>query len=166
MKKKTLDYKLIWFVVLIFALMCIIFGLYWSSLLFFVFSGSITGIFFGLNNYRIFNYPHTDEFYKDYITKEKYGFEKEPPPVNTVARINEMWVHLVCGITGSIALFFLTAGFNFQCLAKSIEQISFVDGVLFLVALLGYTGLLPRTMWFLANKGGLGDFLKLGQKPT
>ena len=147
MQKKTPKHKVVWPVVLILAIIFTALGFYLSSLLFFMISGILTGLFYGWNNYRIFHYPHTDEFYKDYLTKERHGFTKIPPE-NIVAKLNTVWVHLACGVTGSITLYLLSTRISFVCPTKSIEQLNWVDGVLFVIAILGYIGLLPRTLWF------------------
>lgn len=155
MSSKESRRQFIWYFCLVLASILVVLAFYYHNLFVFIISGLFLGIFYGWNNYRIFHYPHTDEFYQNYLTKEKQGFEKVPP-VNTVARINTMWIHLVSCVTGSIALFFLSTRINPLCARESIERLNWVDGVLFAVVLLGYTGLLPRTLWF----GNVFGFIK------
>lgn len=159
-KMMLLEKQHFWYLYLLLVLAILVSAFHFNNIVLFIASGVLLSIFYGWNNYRIFHYPHTDEFYKEFLTKEKHRFDKKPPPVNAVAKINERWVHLVSGVTGSVALYFLSSRVNLYCSVKAIENTNLADGVLFLVALLGYSGLLPRTLWFLANKGGLSEFSK------
>lgn len=150
--------------VLIVVLILVLIGLnlrdYYLRMILFLLSGIVEGVYFGLSDYRIYHYPHTDDFYKNYFQylpqpnkelniKPKIIL-KNIPPFNDAALVNILWVHVVCGIVGALSLFY---GFRLLTYHRFNLQLLFLS----LIAVLGYTGLLPRTLWFLASKGGLGD---------
>lgn len=133
-----------------------------KNYLFLFVSAILLGIYYGFFNYRIFHYPHTDEFYREYLSTKKSrneGYFDEVPAENNVAKINSIWVHIVCTIVGSLALHFFNL--RFSSLSGQIKNEEIVlNSMLFLVALGGYTGLLPRWIWFFASKGGPGEIAK------
>lgn len=104
----------------------------------FITAGILQGIYFGINNNYIFHYPHKKNL---------------PPEDNSKARTNTFWVHLICGVVGTTALYFLSSHINFACPIKTVFGLNWQDFALFVIAILGYTGLLPMTLWFFANSG-------------
>lgn len=115
----------------------------------FLIIGAITGLFYGWNDYRIYFYPHTDKYYKGKI-----------PPVNWIARLNALWVHLVCGIAGAIAFYLVYIKLISHCQSRFLMNLTWQDFVVMLIGLLGITGLLPRTLWFFASKPDITGLIK------
>lgn len=115
----------------------------------FLIIGLITGLFYGWNDYRIYFYPHTNKFYKKGI-----------PPVNLPAKINAIWIHLVCGFVGAIALYLISIKLISDYPNKIVGALAWQDFVVLLIGLLGITGLLPRTLWFFASKADIPDLIK------
>lgn len=103
------------------------------SLILFIISGIAHGIYYGSNNHQIF-----------------HANSEEP---NKEGKVNDLWVHLICSIAGSIALYLLLNRINILDPLWPLKHLKFADFIIFLVALLGYTGLLPMTLWFFANSG-------------
>jgi len=145
------------------------------SLILFLISGVTHAIFYGRKNDQIFHFPHAEEnrefdmnkidFLKIKEIENKKGGIKatfgimpftKAPYRNKYAKVNTLWVHLICSVAGAIALYLLLNRFNLLNLNSwTLKHLGFSDFVLFLVALLGYTGLLPMTLWFFANSGKL-----------
>lgn len=143
--------------VLITVIFFLVFGLYCRNLVSLFLSGLLAGIYFGLNDYRIFHYYYSDKFYKDnpHMLSHNKDLPKETfslkvPELNESSKFDLIWVHVICGITSAYAVYLLLTN-------PLIDQYGISRIFLFLIALLGYSGRLPRTLWFLANKGGIGD---------
>lgn len=149
------------------------------TLFVFIIAGVLVGYYYGYYNLRIFHKPFEDNVYlkepKVPTEKiiEKYNSEGnliekiiernkinrinqyDLSSINDVAIVNSIWVHVVCGLVGAAALYLLS---NHICLLDprvTIYRLGWPDLFLFLIAVLGYTGLLPRTLWFFASKGNL-----------
>lgn len=108
-------------------------------LVIFILASLITGFFYGRNNYWIFH-----------ASKNK----TDRSPLNKPAEANQFWIHIVCGVIGAIALYLLSFRLDFINLQNTFSQLRLLDLFLFLIAVLGYTGLLPRTLWFFASSPG------------
>jgi hypothetical protein len=67
-------------------------------------------------------------------------------------RVHQLWIHMTCGVIAGLALYFLSNSY-LNCPEKFISKLGWSDFFLFLISLLGFTGLLPRTLWFLARNG-------------
>lgn len=149
-----------------------------------ILSGTIVGYYYGFHNWRIFHKPFADEIYsklpKTLTEKiiEKYGSGKEIlektiektkeariedyklSSINNAAIANSIWVHVICGVTGAVTLYFLSSHIHFENPWRTLHKLDWPDLFLFVIALLGYTGLLPRTLWFFASKGSLNSITK------
>lgn len=144
-------------------------------------SAIIQGLYYGKYNNLIFHYPHASndsekkppEFLKQKrIDKEKKSSKevttetdfylfKEAPFINNKARANTLWVHILCSTVGAVSLYMLFSHVDLSNPSWSIKRLQSSDLVLILIALLGYTGLLPMTLWFFANSGKiLEGFIK------
>lgn len=143
----SLSRRHLWCLLLLFSfviVLCVIFqfkqtDLFKNKSFWFVISGISTGVYYGLFNDRIFQYP-----------KEKtYQYRNE------LAQINSVWVHIVSGFTAGLAAYFLNESFSKS--EHNVSSLGWPHLILFLVALGGYTGLLPRWIWFFASKGGPGE---------
>jgi len=158
MKERVKEYWDILF--LVSSVIFLFLGFRCQSFVYFILAGILQGIFYGKNNYRIFHYPHTDKFYEKYNqeSKKKTGFVV--PPVNPKAVLNSYWVHIISAVVGAVAIFFLSFTLDFAHPYWSIKHLDIIDVVILLIAILGYTGLLPRLLWFFASSGGLSEFLK------
>lgn len=141
------------------------------SLMLFMLSGLFQGLYYGLRNNNIFHYPHTKDFYLEFFSfkskkkiekpakngKQSVSFEtelypyKDIPSLNEYASANTLWVHLICSLTGAFSMYFLINDLSSK--QFNVNQFNGSHFVLFSVAILGYTGLLPMTLWFFANSG-------------
>ena len=81
-------------------------------------------------------------------------FHKSGKFNNEFEKVHTLWIHIVCGLAGSISLFILLTKFPF-----SSSEFGLGDFALLLFGILGIVGLLPRTFWFLANSGNLFERL-------
>lgn len=99
----------------------------YPRLVFFLLAGISSGWFYGKHDHEV--WPSAEQ----------------PTPYG---KIHAIWVHMVGGISAGAAAFILFSKVNFNKLELS-------DLILFLIMVLGYSGYIPRTLWFLANKGGL-----------
>lgn len=63
-------------------------------------------------------------------------------------RAHQVWVHIICGIAGSVALYLLLGTIDLNNRILVLEKLGWSEFVLFIIAILGYTGLLPRILWF------------------
>ncbi len=63
-------------------------------------------------------------------------------------RVHQVWIHIISGITGSVALYFLLGVIDINNPILTIERFGWGVFTLLIVAILGYTGLLPRILWF------------------
>lgn len=93
------------------------------------FSGVVLGAYYG--------------WFNDMIWRPNGKLEKSLP-----YRAHQIWVHIICGVTGSVALYFLLGVLDFSNMATVSGKIGWGEFLLFIIAILGYTGLLPRILWF------------------
>jgi len=148
-----------------------------------IISGILLGCFYGYHNWRIFDRPFKDEIYKkvspqivkieydnnnilvkktvqeDKMKKIEIHETYDRSSLNKQALVNSMWVHIVCGVAGAIAFYLLANNIFFNKHFFRLYKLNISDLFFFIIALLGYMGLLPRTMWFFASKGSI-DILK------
>ena len=103
-------------------------------------SGVIVGIYYGKNNYELY---HSNNV-----------FEEEPRSLKVIARIDAFLKHILCGIMGSVALYVLIEHLNIFS-ANHQFKLDWSSLILFIIAMLGYLGLLPLTFTFLAASGKL-----------
>lgn len=110
------------------------------QLLLLVIAGVISGFYYGFNNDIIWD---SKGKLKPYLSHPGY-------------RGQQVWVHLICGIVGSLALYLFL---NRVCLwFLNVNGLDWTDFILSIISVLGYTGLLARALWFYANRGGnMGD---------
>ncbi|MBI3103304.1 hypothetical protein HYZ05_00010 [Candidatus Daviesbacteria bacterium] len=111
---------------------------------FFILSGICVGIFYGNNDHRIWSFPYKNKYYE------------RVQQLNDFTKAHILWVHIIGGITGGIAMYFLSSHICFGDPRDIFYKAGWIDLILFLITLLGYSGYIPRTLWFFANKGGLG----------
>ena len=79
------------------------------------------------------------------------------PQLTQSAKMNSVWVHLLCSLSGAIALFFLSLRLRYILVLNTLpsDYLGFSELVLFLIGLLGLSGLLPMTLWFFARSGDM-----------
>lgn len=112
------------------AAILVYFGITSSDGLYFLLaSGIVLGTYYG--------------WFNDMIWRPNGKLEKSLP-----YRAHQVWVHIICGIVGSIALYLLLGAINFNNRAYTLGNLGWVDFFLFIIAILAYTGLLPRILWF------------------
>ncbi|KKQ56739.1 MAG: hypothetical protein US75_C0003G0026 [Candidatus Woesebacteria bacterium GW2011_GWC1_38_13] len=92
-------------------------------------SGIMLGIYYGL--------------YNDVIWRPKGSLGESFP-----YRAHQLWIHIICGLIGSISLYFLLGAINIYNPLKTLKNFGFTEFTLFGIALLGYVGLLPRILWY------------------
>ncbi len=112
-------------------------GINTHKLLIFLFSGFSVGLFYGAHNEDVWPNNHAPKVYE---------------------RIHFYWTHFIGGITGGTAayLLFMKNSVFFNDPLMLFCSLNWIDLILLLFVLLGYSGYIPRTLWFMANKGGLG----------
>ncbi len=111
-----------------------------------ILSGLISGVYYGLYNDFIWLSPKINS---------KENFKSNPDFKElSLYKGHQVWIHLVCGVVGSLALYLLLGKLNFTSFPVNLDGLGIKELVLLLIALLGYTGLLPRTLWFFSNRGG------------
>ncbi len=122
------------FVMMIVILMFFVFRA-WDlpRVIWFIFLGFLVGLYYGFFNNEIFH--GSGKFHNE--------FEK----------VHALYIHIVCGIAGSLSLFVLYTRFPFLENTPSL-----IDASLLIFGILGVVGLLPRAFWFLANSPDI--FLK------
>lgn len=104
----------------------------------FIIAGIFHGIYYGLNNHEIFHHNNSDKRSKE-------------------SKIHELWIHLLCSIAGSLALYFLLTQicYSNRLNVFIFKNLNFSTLILFLISLLGLAGLLPMTLWFFARSGDI-----------
>ena len=140
-----------------------------NPLFLFICAAIFHGYYFGINNFRIFQRPFSDDYYNNNLlsklseeqtivinkkgtfttTKTSSQYRYEIPELNVAAITNAIWVHIICSITGVLSLYILFDLHKNNSLQVSNLYLS--DFILFIVGILGITGLLPMTLWFFAN---------------
>jgi len=96
-----------------------------------VLSGITLGIYYGL--------------YNDIIWRPTGALSE-----SVTYRAHQLWIHLICGIVGSISLYILSGSIDLVSASYSITRLGATEFVLFGISLLAYVGLLPRILWFLS----------------
>lgn len=97
-------------------------------------SGVISGVYHGLYTLSLWRKDDKDK-HKD---RQNIPYE-----------VNTLWLHILCGIIASICLYLIVSKTTLT------QNFSIVDILLFIIVLVGYAGLLPRTMWFFSYSGKL-----------
>lgn len=82
-------------------------------------------------------------WYNDMIWRPNGKLENSLP-----YRAHQVWIHIISGVTGSVALYLLLGAISLSDRSQTLEQLNWSAFILFLIAILGYTGLLPRILWF------------------
>lgn len=83
--------------------------------------------------------------YNDIIWRPK-GTLSEATPY----RAHQLWVHIVCGCIASLATYFLFSFIGNYGVPVAVDRSGLNILVLFVIAVLGYVGLLPRILWYLS----------------
>lgn len=110
------------------------FALPYCKLFFLLISGLLIGFYYGLHNHEL--YHAEDKTHVDFIH-----------------RLDSVWKHIVCGIIGAIALYFLSNRIGSIEANNNLQNLNSIDFFLFILSILAYMGLLPLTLWFIANSG-------------
>lgn len=122
------------FVIAVYLLICEILVLIGVSYIFpFLILGIAVGLYYGRFNNDIFH------------KSGKFNNEFE--------KVQTLWIHIVCGLIGSLSLYYLFI--KVFILNIGSAEFGLGDFTLLLIGILGVVGLLPRTFWFLANSGKL-----------
>lgn len=114
------------------ALILIIVGILWKpyELYFLLSAGILLGFYYG--------------WFNDLIWRPNGKLESSLP-----YRAHQIWIHIISGIVSSITFYLLLGSVNLSDRRLTVSNLNFSDFVLFLITILGYTGLLPRILWFL-----------------
>ncbi len=132
--------------VIVFLLMVI--GFLQSAFLLLLLASIISGSNYGFNNDSFWESP-----YFPILGNRKVSHPNNQKYNKILYVSHQVWVHILCAIVGAIALYLLSLRFNSYIYWN--YHLSWIDLVLLIVALLGYTGLLPRTLWFFASRGDI-----------
>jgi len=119
-------------------------GLFLSDpwkLIFILLSGIVSGLYYGCYNDIIWR-PNSEEKLSNL---PHY-------------RAHQLWIHIFCGLLGSLALYYLITIIDANNLGQTLEKYGFNIFIISFVSLMGYVGLLPRLLWFTSY--GLGQFGK------
>ena len=122
----------------------LVLGILFNSVLFLFISAIVSGINYGLNNDTIWE-PKSFWIHKDMIEIDENEKHKE-----ILYKHHQLWVHLVCSIVGFVAFCILLNRIGFWHFTQ--PRLELADLILLILALLGYTGLLPRALWFFTHK--------------
>jgi len=114
------------FILLYFCLQC----LHIARVFWFITVGLFIGLYYGWFNNNIFH------------RSERFNNEFE--------KVHALWIHIVCGLASSASLFVISNRFPFVSPGFGVG-----DFALLIFGILGISGLLPRALWFFANKGEL-----------
>lgn len=105
----------------------------WSlGLQFLLLSGFLSGLYYGYNDDILWSVGRKN---------------------NVKYNTHLLWIHIICGLVAAISLYLLSSKINLMDLKTTLIELKIEDTVLFVISLLGYMGLLPRTFWFIANTG-------------
>lgn len=74
-------------------------------------------------------------------------------PLDFPYRAHKMFLHIICGFVAAISLYLLSSGIDLDNPLRAVNQLSFSSFGLFLIALTGYAGILPRAIWFWSYSG-------------
>jgi hypothetical protein len=107
--------------------------------------GLFSGLYYGYNDDNLWGGGRK----RDDIFTEKINYHNDPIRYN----IHLLWIHVICGFVAAISLYLLSTKINLTNPALTLHQLKIDDAVLFVILLLEYMGLLPRTFWFIANTG-------------
>ncbi len=130
-------------------------GIWVHSLLLLVVAGIITGTYYGLNNDRVWHFSYKTDFYAKNKNFEEIQKMYVIPSLNPVAKAHQIWIHVLCGLIAGVTLYILVEKFNLANVWFTFKRLDLKDYILLLISTLGYTGLLPRTLWFFASRGDL-----------
>lgn len=121
-----------------------------SVLPLFILVGFISGVYHGIYNKEIYH-------------------PREKGNLGVHERIHTFWIHIVCGLAGTVCLYTLSRKYLFSH-HNSVVFGSGDVGIL-LFGLIGSVGLGPMTLWFLVqviiySKDSLGRIIHLPKEPT
>lgn len=108
-----------------------------NKFIYLIISGLISGLYYG--------------YYNDIIWRPNSITLSNNMPY----RMHQLWVHIICGFVGSVGLYLLTVKLNLNEPSKTLTNLDLGTLVVFIVTMLSYVGLLPRTLWFLSNRGSI-----------
>jgi len=100
-----------------------------SGLYFLLLSGIILGFYYG--------------WFNDLIWRPNGKLETSIP-----YRAHQIWIHIICSEVGAVAFYLLLSRINNSLKFVIVRGFNLSDFILFLIAILGYTGLLPRILWY------------------
>lgn len=136
MQKIKVIYTKYDFILLLISVVLFLYAIFYRDqrLIILLLSGIFVGLFYGAHNNLIWG-GHEPGYYEN---------------------IHNRWVHFIGGIIGAISAYLLMSRISFGDPSSIASNFEWADLALFLIMVLGYTGYIPRTLWFIANKGGIG----------
>lgn len=99
------------------------------SLYFLLASGIVLGAYYG--------------WFNDMIWRPNGKLEKSIP-----YRAHQVWIHIIAATAGSVAFYLLLGSIDLTNPIETSDSLGWQHFILFIIAILGYTGLLPRILWF------------------
>lgn len=143
--KSYINYVLINFVVLLLLFLGAIEQQYQLRLLFLISAGLLSGFYNGYYN---------DVQWRPQSPRHRNYTEGSPESllpnkhIDVPYNVNKMFNHLVCGLVASFCLFLLLSKLNFTRPLFTISQLTITDFFLFTISVTGFTGILPRAIWY------------------
>lgn len=122
-------------------------------LTFLITAGILSGIYNGYYNDIQWRAQGKD----DNKNKEKPEDCLHRKTIDAPYRIHQMFNHIICGLIAAICFYLLLSKINPYEPLKTIEHFSWGDLVLFVIALTGFVGILPRAIWYWSYSGKLND---------
>lgn len=108
-----------------------------------IMAGITSGIYNGYYNdiqWRPQSAKHKDnKLPEDYLNSEF---------VDIPYRVHQMFVHIICGVIAAFCFYLLSSKIDLTEPLTTIKELAFGDLVLFIFALAGFTGILPRAIWY------------------
>lgn len=106
-------------------------------------AGIISGVYNGYYNdiqWRAQSIKHKDKKSPEDCLNNK--------SLDTPYRVHQMFNHIVCSVIAAICFYLLSSKINLVEPLRTIKELTFGDLILFIFALTGFAGILPRAIWY------------------
>lgn len=113
--------------------------------IFLAMAGIISGIYNGYYNDIQWRAQSDEEEHKDKKLPEDYLNNKF---IDAPYRVHQMFNHIVCGVIAAICFYLLLSKINLAEPLTTIKKLTWGDFILFIFVLTGFTGILPRAIWY------------------
>ena len=123
-------------------------------LTFLIIAGILSGIYNGYYN---------DIQWRAQSINKKHKDKKSPEDclnrdfIDFPYRAHQMFNHIICGFIAAICFYLLLSKINLYEPLSTIKHFSLGDLILFIIVLAGFTGILPRAIWYWSYSGKVKD---------